>query len=93
MASETFTIDLPRNLAEKVHAKVAAGEYANESEVFRDGLESLWEDKAPLPFGLVWDAWVRDELLPSLEECRANPSGLIPAAEVRAHFARRASEA
>ena len=53
MASETFTIDLPRNLAEKVHAKVAAGEYANESEVFRDGLESLWEDKAPLPFGLV----------------------------------------
>jgi antitoxin ParD1/3/4 len=39
---EKLSITLPRDLAEKVRAKVATGEYASQSEVVRTALR-LWQ--------------------------------------------------
>ena len=39
--TQQFSITLPNEMAEAVKAKVAAGEYATESEVIRDGLRVL----------------------------------------------------
>jgi Arc/MetJ-type ribon-helix-helix transcriptional regulator len=36
-STQQFSITLPNEMAEAVRAKVAAGEYATESEVIRDG--------------------------------------------------------
>ena len=40
-STQQFSITLPNEMAEAVRAKVAAGEYATESEVIRDGLRVL----------------------------------------------------
>jgi putative addiction module CopG family antidote len=37
-STQQFSITLPDEMAEAVRSKVAAGEYATESEVIRDGL-------------------------------------------------------
>ncbi len=42
-STQQFSITLPNEMAEAVRAKVAAGEYATESEVIRDGLRLLAE--------------------------------------------------
>ena len=39
--TQQFSITLPNEMAELVRSKVAAGEYATESEVIRDGLRTL----------------------------------------------------
>lgn len=39
--TQQFSITLPKEMADTVKAKVAAGEYATESEVIRDGLRAL----------------------------------------------------
>ena len=39
--TQQFSITLPNEMADFVKAKVAAGEYATESEVIRDGLRTL----------------------------------------------------
>jgi len=36
--TQQFSITLPNDMAEAVRAKVAAGQYASESEVLREGL-------------------------------------------------------
>lgn len=91
MTTVSMTIDLPRELAERVRAKVASGEYASESDVVRDGLESFWEDEAALPSGPAWEAWVRDELRPAIAAHEADPTRGIPIDVVRARLAARHS--
>jgi antitoxin ParD1/3/4 len=39
--TQQFSITLPNEMADAVKSKVAAGEYATESEVIRDGLRAL----------------------------------------------------
>ena len=39
--TKQFSITLPNEMADAVKTKVAAGEYATESEVIRDGLRVL----------------------------------------------------
>lgn len=39
--TQQFSITLPKEMADIVKTKVAAGEYASESEVIRDGLRVL----------------------------------------------------
>jgi antitoxin ParD1/3/4 len=40
-STQQLSITLPKDMADEVKAKVAAGEYATESEVIRDGLRTL----------------------------------------------------
>jgi Arc/MetJ-type ribon-helix-helix transcriptional regulator len=68
-------------MAEIVHAKVAAGEYATESEVVRDGLRSLMaSDRAA-------EAWLREAVAPAYDALKADPSRGIPVASVRTQLA------
>ncbi|MBB3609434.1 type II toxin-antitoxin system ParD family antitoxin [Rhizobium sp. BK602] len=77
-STQQFSITLPNEMAEMVRAKVAAGEYATESEVFRDGLRTLAaRDKAV-------DAWLRDEVIPAAAALKADPSRALSSEQLRA---------
>ena len=89
MATQEFIITLPDALAEKVRIKVATGEYDSADELIEDGLEALFEDQAALASGPAFDAWVREELLPSIAQYRADPASVISSEDVAAHFNRR----
>jgi putative addiction module CopG family antidote len=62
-----MSITLPNAMAERVRSKVAAGDYASESEVIRDGLRALEEkDEA-------FEHWLRTEVVAAMEEMEADP--------------------
>ena len=72
-STQQFSITLPNQMAEALRAKVAAGEYATESEVIRDGLRVLVVDLDPqatltTAFGLVpgLNVGAEDDVGPSL---------------------------
>ncbi|TAL86640.1 MAG: type II toxin-antitoxin system ParD family antitoxin [Rhodanobacter sp.] len=78
--TQQFSITLPNEMAELVRSKVAAGEYATESEVIRDGLRTLAaRDKAV-------EAWLRDQVVPAAEALDSDPSRGIPIDQVRKHL-------
>jgi len=68
-------------MAEAVKAKVAAGEYATESEVIRDGLRTLLaRDRAV-------ESWLRDQVGPAYDALKADPSRAVSVDQVRARLA------
>lgn len=80
-STQQFSITLPNEMAEAVRAKVAAGEYATESEVIRDGLRALLaRDRA------VGD-WLREEVAQSYDALKANPSRAVTIDKVRTTLA------
>lgn len=82
-STQQFSITLPNDMAELVRAKVAAGEYASESEVIRDGLRTLVaRDKAV-------EAWLREQIVPAAKALAADASGTLTASDVRKHLAHK----
>jgi len=80
-STQQLSITLPNEMAEQVRAKVAAGEYASESEVIRDGLRALLaRDRAV-------ESWLRDQVAPAYDALFAGPSRAVSVAEVRATLA------
>lgn len=76
-STRQLSITLPNEMADMVRAKVAAGEYASESEVIRDGLRTLLaRDRAV-------EDWLRESVAPAYDALKANPSQAVPAAQVR----------
>jgi putative addiction module CopG family antidote len=85
-STQQLSITLPNEMAEQVRAKVAAGEYATESEVIRDGLRALLaRDRAV-------ESWLRDQVAPAYDALIAGPSRAVSVAEVRATLASSAHE-
>ncbi len=82
-----FSITLPNEMAEFVHAKVAGGEYATESEVICDGLRSLMAHDQAV------EAWLRDTVVPACDALEADPSRGIPVATLRNHLTARRRKA
>ncbi|MGD9710203.1 MAG: type II toxin-antitoxin system ParD family antitoxin [Halothiobacillaceae bacterium] len=82
-----FSITLPNEMAEAVRAKVAAGEYATESEVIRDGLRVL------LARDRVVDAWLCKEVAATYDAMKADPSRAVPADRVKEKLAAAARKA
>ena len=79
--TQQFSITLPNDMADAVRSKVAAGEYATESEVFRDGLRALLaRDRAV-------ENWLRDQVGPAYDALKADPSRAVSVAQVRAMLA------
>lgn len=68
-------------MAEQVRAKVAAGEYATESEVIRDGLRTL------LARDQAVENWLRDHVAPAYDAMKADPSRAVSVVDVRATLA------
>lgn len=76
-----FSITLPNEMADAVKSKVAAGEYATESEVIRDGLRTLMiRDRAV-------ENWLRQEVGTAYDALKADPARAVTADQVRARLA------
>ncbi|MBW7923379.1 MAG: type II toxin-antitoxin system ParD family antitoxin [Burkholderiaceae bacterium] len=80
-STRQLSITLPNDMAEAVRAKVAAGEYASESEVIRDGLRVL------LARDRVVEKWLLEDVAAAYDASRADPSRVLSADEVRARLA------
>ena len=76
--TQQFSITLPNDMADIVKAKVAAGEYASESEVMRDGLRALiTRDRAV-------ESWLRDQVGPAWDALKADSTRAVTLDQVRA---------
>ena len=76
--TQQFSITLPNEMADLVKSKVAAGEYASESEVIRDGLRVLLaRDRAV-------ENWLRQEVGPAYDALKADPARAASVDKVRA---------
>lgn len=82
-STQQMSITLPNDMAEMVREKVAAGEYASESEVIRDGLRTLAaRDKAI-------EKWLREQVVPAARALKADPSRALTVAQVRERLTRQ----
>lgn len=81
------TFSLPGEQAAFIDAKVNSGAYASSSEVIRAGLRVLQERDA------IFERWLREEVVPTYEATKADPSSRIPAkpvfAKARARYSGR----
>ncbi|MDY0270676.1 ribbon-helix-helix domain-containing protein [Desulfuromonas acetexigens] len=79
--TKQISITLPNDMADMVKAKVRTGEYASESEVIRDGLRVLMaRDRAV-------ESWLHNQVGPSYDALKADPSRAVTADQVRARLA------
>lgn len=79
--TQQFSISLPNDMADVVKSKVAAGDYANESEVIRDGLRALLvRDRAA-------ENWLCNEVGTAYDELKANPARAVTVDQVRTRLA------
>lgn len=80
-STQQLSITLPHEMAELVRAKVAAGEYATESEVIRDGLRVLLaRDRAV-------EDWLRQKVAPAYDALKSDPARGLSVEHVRASIA------
>lgn len=79
--TQQLSITLPNEMADAVKSKVAAGEYATESEVIRDGLRALLaRDRAV-------ESWLLEQVGPAYDALKADPSRAVSIADVKAMLA------
>lgn len=82
-----LSVTLPDEMADQVQARVESGEYANESEVIRDGLRALQaRDRAV-------ESWLRNEALPSYDAYKRDSQRSLSLDEVRAGLEARHNRA
>ncbi len=79
--TQQFSITLPNEMADIVKTKVAAGEYATESEVIRDGLRVL------MARDRVVENWLSQEVGPAYDALKADPARAVTVKQVRAMLA------
>ena len=76
-----ISVTLPNDMASLVRAKVQAGEYANESEMIRDGLSVL------LARDRIIEDWLDNQVGAAYDKLSADPSRAITVDEVRTRLA------
>lgn len=80
-STKQMSITLPNEMAKMVKAKVAAGEYASESEVIRDGLRALIaRDRA-------MEDWLRQQVAPAYDAMKNDESRGSSPDQVRSRLA------
>jgi putative addiction module CopG family antidote len=80
-STQQLSITLPNEMAEQVRAKVAAGEYASESEVVRDGLRTL------LARDHAMERWLMEQVAPAYDALKADPTRAVSLKQVRERLA------
>ena len=80
-STQQMSVTLPREMAQLIRDKVAAGEYASESDVVRDGLRTLMARDHAV------DQWLRDQVAPAYDALSSNPDSAVSPAQVRAALA------
>jgi len=73
---EKRTFSLPAEHAAFIDAKVASGAFASASEVVRAGLRALQERDAAV------ERWLREEVAPTYDAMKADPSRALSGDEV-----------
>lgn len=86
-ARQQISITLPAEMAAAVRAKVASGEYADESEVIRDSLDDMLTRDQAL------EQWLIEEVLLTCKAFEADPSRGLSIEQVRANLAARRNRA
>ena len=81
IAKRTFS--LPAEHAAFIDRKVSSGAYASGSEVVRAGLRALQERDAAV------ERWLREDVAPTHDALKADPSRGIPAEQVFAELRAR----
>lgn len=76
MPIQKRTFSLAEEQAEYIDAKVQAGEFASASEVVRAGLRALKERDDAV------ERWLREEVVPTYDRMKADPSRGIPLEDV-----------
>lgn len=79
-STQQMSITLPLEMAAAVKNRVAAGEYATESEVIRDGLRALMARERAV------ENWLHAQVLPAYDALKADPSRGLTADQVRARL-------
>ena len=79
-STQQRSITLPLEMAAAVKNRVAAGEYATESEVIRDGLRALMARERAV------ENWLHAQVLPAYDALKADPSRGLTADQVRARL-------
>lgn len=77
-STQQFSITLPNEMAERLRGRVAAGEYASESEVTREGLRALQAQDRAI------ERWLHDVAVPAYEALVADPARGVSLDTVRA---------
>ncbi len=77
-----MSVTLPLEMAKEVSAKVAAGDYASESEVIRDGLRALQARERAV------EHWLREQAAPAFDRTKADPTRGRSPEQVRAALAK-----
>ncbi len=79
--TQQLSITLPNEMSDMVKSRVAAGEYATESEVIRDGLRALMaRDRAV-------EQWLQQQVRPAFDALKSDPSRAVCADQVRQRLA------
>ncbi len=79
-STQQLSITLPVEMAKMVKDKVASGVYASESEVIREGIRALQEREAAI------EKWLREEVAPTYERYKADPSATSDVDDVTARL-------
>jgi antitoxin ParD1/3/4 len=74
--TQSFSINLPVDMAQMVKEKVASGAYADESEVIQDGLRALQARDAVLA------SWLHEAVVPVFDRVVLGDEKLLELAEV-----------
>lgn len=82
-STQQMSITLPKEMAARVKARVAGGEYASESEVIREGLRALQEREEAV------EQWLRTEVAAAFDAYKANPTDVFSIEEVKAELEAR----
>ena len=80
-STQQLSITLPNEMADVIKSKVAAGEYASESEVIRDGIRTLIARDRAI------EAWLHGQVGPAYDKLKAEPARARSIGQVRASLA------
>lgn len=79
-STKQLSVTLPTEMAAELKAKVAAGEYASESEIVREGLRALRARERAI------DTWLRQDVAAAYDAIKAEPKRARSPAQVRARL-------
>jgi len=79
-STQQLSITLPREMADAIDRKVKSGDYATVSEVVREGIRALLDRDAAV------EKWLREEVVKSYDEYKADPSTGVPADQAMHHI-------
>jgi antitoxin ParD1/3/4 len=85
-STETLTITVPTELAARIRARVEAGAFESESDLFVESLlqADVLDDPTNHP---DFERWMREECLPTLERMKAGTEKMYSLAEAREKLA------